>query len=298
MNANLELYRIFCEVVKYKNISKAAENIYISQSAVTQSIQKLEKILGGKLFSRNKNGVELTEEGKNLYEYIGDSVEKMNNAENLFSQYINLEKGIIRICGGRFLVNKYVMPSLVEFVKDYPNIDIIISRSATQESLKKLLNGEIDIAMLNLSDIPVKHSNIEFISLKSTPKYCFMATKDYIKKNKISKNSNLENCKIIIPKSSALKQHLKEYCSQNNIEIIPNYEIGDTELIDRLVLNNCGVLLSNIEYEEELLKRDNIQIIKEFQIGEDNKSIATLKKNMCNKATLELVRRIKENFKR
>ena len=119
---------------------------------------------------------------------------------------------------------------------------------------------------------------------------------EFIKKNKISKDSNFENCKIIIPKSTALKQHLKEYCSQNNIDIAPNYEIGDTELIDRLVLNNCGVLLSNIEYEEELLKRDDIQIIKEFQIGEDNKSIATLKKNMCNKATLELVRRIKENF--
>lgn len=116
MNANLELYRIFCEVVKYKNISKAAENIYISQSAVTQSIQKLEKILGGKLFFRNKNGVELTEEGKNLYEYIGDSIEKMNNAENLFSQYINLEKGIIRICGGKFLVNKYVMPAIISWI--------------------------------------------------------------------------------------------------------------------------------------------------------------------------------------
>ena len=280
MNANLELYRIFCEVVKYKNISKAAENIYISQSAVTQSIQKLEKILGGKLFFRNKNGVELTEEGKNLYEYIGDSIEKMNNAENLFSQYINLEKGIIRICGGKFLVNKYVMPSLVGFIKDYPNIDIRISRATTQESLKKLSNGEIDIAMLNLSDIPTEYTNIDFISLKSTPRYCFIATNDYIKENKISKDSNFENCKIIIPKSTALKQHLKEYCSQNNIDIAPNYEIGDTELIDRLVLNNCGVLLSNIEYEEELLKRDDIQIIKEFQIGEDNKSIATLKKNM------------------
>ena len=240
MNANLELYRIFCEVVKYKNISKAAENIYISQSAVTQSIQKLEKILGGKLFFRNKNGVELTEEGKNLYEYIGDSIEKMNNAENLFSQYINLEKGIIRICG---------------FIKDYPNIDIRISIATTQESLKKLSNGEIDIAMLNLSDIPTEYTNIDFISLKSTPRYCFIATNDYIKENKISKDSNFENCKIIIPKSTALKQHLKEYCSQNNIDIAPNYEIGDTELIDRLVLNNCGVLLSNIEYEEELLKR-------------------------------------------
>ena len=150
--------------------------------------------------------------------------------------------------------------------------------------------------MLNLSDIPTEYTNIDFISLKSTPRYCFIATNDYIKENKISKDSNFENCKIIIPKSTALKQHLKEYCSQNNIDIAPNYEIGDTELIDRLVLNNCGVLLSNIEYEEELLKRDDIQIIKEFQIGEDNKSIATLKKNMCNKATLELVRRIKENF--
>lgn len=69
MNVDLELYRVFCEVVKYKNISKAAESMYISQSAVTQSIQKLETILGGKVFYRNKTGVELTEEGKNLYEY-------------------------------------------------------------------------------------------------------------------------------------------------------------------------------------------------------------------------------------
>ena len=296
MNANLELYRVFCEVVKYKNISKAAENIYISQSAVTQSIQKLEKILGGKLFFRNKNGVELTEEGKNLYEYIGDSIEKMNNAENLFSQYINLEKGRIRINGGRTLVKKYVVPSLIEFIKEYPNIDIKISRTSTSESLKKLSNGEIDIAMLNLSNIPTEYSNIEFVSLKSIPRYCFIATNDYIEKNKISKDSNFENCKIIIPKSSALKQHLEAYCEKNNIVIKPNYEIEDTEVIDNMVLNGCGILFSNIEYEEELLKRKDVKIIKEFQIGEDNKCIATLKKNMCNKATLELVRRIRENF--
>ena len=72
MGTDLELYRVFCEVVKYKNITKTAESMYMSQSAITQSIQKLEKMLGGKVFYRNKNGVELTEEGKNLYEYIKD----------------------------------------------------------------------------------------------------------------------------------------------------------------------------------------------------------------------------------
>ena len=296
MNVNLELYRIFCEVVKYKNISKAAENIYISQSAVTQAIQKLEKLLGGKLFFRNKKGVELTEEGKKLYEYIGDSIEKMDNAEKIFSQYINLEKGMIRIVGGKFLIKKYVMPSLIDFIKEYPNIDIKILRESSQEALRKLSNGEIDIAMLNLSNIPTEYPNIEFSSLKSIPKYCFVATKDYIKKHQISNNSNFKDCKIITPKSLTFNKHLKAYCEENEIIIKPNYEIGDIELIDSLVLKECGILLSNMEYIEDLLKKEEIQIIREFEIGEDNKCIATLKKNMCNRATLELVKRIKAAF--
>lgn len=83
MNIDLELYRVFCEVVKYKNITKTTESLYVSQSAITQSIQKLEKLLGKKVFYRNRNGVELTEEGKILYDYIKDSVNIMNNAENI-----------------------------------------------------------------------------------------------------------------------------------------------------------------------------------------------------------------------
>ena len=122
MNADLELYRVFCEVVKHKNISKTAESMYVSQSAVTQSIQKLETILGGKVFYRNKNGVELTEEGRNLYEYIKDSIETMNNAENIFSKYINLEKGKIRIAGGNSLVTTLILPPIISFMKKYPLI--------------------------------------------------------------------------------------------------------------------------------------------------------------------------------
>ena len=74
LTTDLELYRVFCEVVKHKNISKTAESLYISQSAVTQAIQKLETLLGGKVFYRSKKGVELTEEGRNLYEYIKNSI--------------------------------------------------------------------------------------------------------------------------------------------------------------------------------------------------------------------------------
>ena len=131
MNTDLELYRVFCEVVKYKNISKTAESMYISQSAITQSIQKLETMLGGKVFYRNKNGVELTEEGKNLYEYIKDSIETMNNAENIFSKYITLEKGKIRIGGGNSLISSLIFEPFFTFIKKYPDIDISIGSGIT-----------------------------------------------------------------------------------------------------------------------------------------------------------------------
>ena len=142
MNTNLELYRVFCEVVKYKNISKTAESMYISQSAITQSIQKLETMLGGKVFYRNKNGVELTEEGKNLYEYIKDSIETMSNAENIFSKYINLEKGKIRIGGGNSLLSYLIFEPFLTFIKKYPGIEVSISSGLTDILMQKLANGE------------------------------------------------------------------------------------------------------------------------------------------------------------
>ena len=167
MNIDLELYRVFCEVVKYKSISKAAENMYLSQSAVTQSIQKLEKLLGGKVFYRNKNGVELTEEGKSLYEYVKNSIETMSNAENIFSKYITLEKGKIRIGGGNALVSSMILNPMFKFIENYPNVDISISTGVTDNLMQKLANGEVDLVVLNLPFNASKYSNVEIIPLKN-----------------------------------------------------------------------------------------------------------------------------------
>ena len=97
MNIDVEFYKVFCIVAESGTFSKAAEKLYISQPAITQTIRKLEEQLGGKLFYRNNNGVALTEEGKHLYEYIKDSMEIIENASSKFSQYMNIEEGMIRI---------------------------------------------------------------------------------------------------------------------------------------------------------------------------------------------------------
>ncbi len=295
MNANLELYRVFYEVVKFKNISKAAKSMYISQSAVTQSIKKLETMLGGNVFYRNKNGVELTEEGKNLYEYIKDSIETMSNAENIFSKYLNLEKGKIRIGGGNALINSLILNPMLDFIKKYPDIDISISSGITDNLMKKLANGELDLVVLNLPFEINKYSNIELFPLKKS-KYCFFCTKKYAIENNIKSLKNIENCKFILPKTYSSKSKiLNDYIKNNNISINSNYEVSSTSIMKKMVINNVGIGFSKIESLEDII--NEIKIVKEINIDNAEEGIATLKKNMSNKATLELVNEIKKYYK-
>ncbi len=296
MNTDLELYRVFCEVVKHKNISKTAESMYISQSAVTQSIQKLENVLGGKVFYRNKNGVELTEEGRNLYEYIKNSIETMSNAENLFSQYVNLEKGQVRIGGGNSLVSSLIMKPLIEYMKEYPDINITIGSGITDVLMQSLANGELDLVVLNLPYNTKKYSNIEIVPLKKA-QFSFYASKEYIKQYAIKNMKDLKNCTLILPKSTANKRKiLEEYCKKDNITVNPKYEISSSTIMSELVLNNVGVGFTNIENLQNI--KNEIEIIKTIETSDTEEGIATLKKNMMNKATVELLRKIKENYKK
>lgn len=292
MNTDLELYRGFCQVVKYKNISKAAESMYISQSALTQSIQKLEGILGGKVFYRNKKGVELTEEGKNLYEYIKDSIETMSNAENIFSKYINLEKGKIRIGGGNALVSSLIFEPLLNFINKYPGVELSFNSGITEKLIKKLLNGELDMVVLNLPFKSKDYTNIEILPLKKA-EFCFFASKQYIKKHPIKE---IEKNPLILPKSqSSRRRILDEYCAKEKISLTAKYEVASSSILKKLVLNDIGIGFTNVEYIKDI--DDKIEIIKKIELTEVKEGIATLKKNMSNKATVELVKQIKQYYK-
>lgn len=293
MAMDLELYRIFCEVVKYKNISRTAENLYVSQSAVTQSIQKLEHYLGGKVFYRNKTGVELTEEGRNLYEYIKNSYETLNNAENIYSQYNNLEKGKIRIGGGNSIIQRLILQPLVEFIKKYPNIDISINSGLTDNLMQSLSNGELDMVVLNLPYLTKSYSNITILNLKKSS-FCFYASKQYLKEHKVKDDwSNVKENTFIFPKYlSSKRRQLDNYCKKEGIEIEPAYQISSSTITKKLVLDNVGIGFTNIENLNDII--DDIEIIKKVEFDDIYEGIAVMNKNMANKACSELVKRIKK----
>ena len=86
-NIDLELYKIFYEVGKEKNITKASNALFISQPAITHQIKKLEADLNYTLFYRTKYGVEFTKEGEELFKNIKDSIASLENVPDTLDKF-------------------------------------------------------------------------------------------------------------------------------------------------------------------------------------------------------------------
>ncbi len=96
-NFDFNLYRVFYAVAQTKNISKAAELLFVSQPAVSYSIKTLEEALGGTLFFRTPKGVQLTPEAEKLYEAVKKSYHSLAIGEKLFTEDKNLTTGDLYI---------------------------------------------------------------------------------------------------------------------------------------------------------------------------------------------------------
>lgn len=298
LEVNLELYRVFYEVAKYKNISRAADSMHISQPAITQSIKKLESLLGLPLFYRKNKGVELTEEGENLLEYIKNSIETMSNAENVFSQYISLDRGKIRIGGWDTLINNLLMPIIKKFLEKYPNIEVATYTGTTENLLQRLANGELDILVCNLPENMKKYRDVEFLPIKNA-KYCFFGSVEYIKDNKIKRVTDIKENQLILPNRMTTRgKILEEFCKQNEMDKMKgNYEITTIDVMRSFVLNNLGIGFTNKEDIQDLLKDKKVKVISEIEDESIQEGFAVLKRTSMNNCTYQFVKDIKRYYK-
>ena len=118
MNQNLSSYWIFYTVANAGNISKAAKELYISQPAISKSIQKLEESLNCKLFSRSSRGVILTDEGTLLYGHVKEAFETLNLGEDKLKRSIELGVGHLKIGVSSTLCKYLLLPYLKEFIRE------------------------------------------------------------------------------------------------------------------------------------------------------------------------------------
>ena len=277
MNIDLELYRVFYTVAKHKHMTKASEELHISQPAISQSIKKLEEQLGGTLFLRSNKGMELTEEGKMLYEYIKGALELINNAEYYFTSFKDLSKGEIKIGCSTTLTKLILMDALKDFHKDYPNISIKITNGLTNDLINDLKIGKLDFVIFNESNI--KETNLNLDKIKEL-KQGFIYNPDFYKDN-INNFEELNKYPLILQKEESNSRKLLNYIAQNNnVKLIPSMEVVSQELITEFVNIGLGIGFSIID-----LAKRNFTNLKELKI---NKKIPNINIYLATNKSISL----------
>ena len=154
MAVKLELYRVFKEVAETGNISLAAKNLYISQSAVSQSIKQLETALQARLFARSPRGVSLTWEGQMLYQYVRSALGLLATGEDKLSQAQQLLLGTLTIGASDTVTSFFLTPFLETFHRQHPGIRLKIVSGRSAKVLSMLRSGAVDIAFASSPSEP------------------------------------------------------------------------------------------------------------------------------------------------
>ncbi len=265
MNVDLELYKVFYVVAKNKHMTRASEELHISQPAISQSIKKLEDQLGGTLFLRSNKGMELTEEGKMFYEYVKGALELIGNAENEFTSFKDLSKGEIKVGCSTTLTKLILMDALENFHKDYPNININIVNGLTSNLINDLKLGKLDFVIFNESN--VKENNLYLEKIKEL-KQGFVYNPDYYTDN-VKTFSDLNKLPLILQNGESNSRKLLDYIAlQEHIKLIPRMEVVSQELISEFVNIGLGIGFVIID-----LANRNFKNLKELEI---NKTIPNI----------------------
>lgn len=257
MDINLELYKVFYYVVQAGSISKASENLFISQPAVSQSIHQLEKKLGGQLFFRTPKGIKLTPEGEVLFKYIEQGYRMILQAENKFAEAINLDAGEIRIGASDMTLKYFLLPHLEEFHKQYPKVRIKVTNGPSPETVNYLKNGFVDfgVASLPLSD----DNGIDIINAMEIQD-CFVANYKFgqLSNRKVALKELPEYPLIMLEKNTSTRRYVDNFLSTQGVTVIPEIELATSDLLVQFARRGLGISCVVRNFAENDIKDGNL----------------------------------------
>lgn len=290
MDISLDLYKHFYVVSKYKNMTRAAEELMVSQPAISKSIKQLEIQIGAPLFNRSSRGLELTSEGKMLYNRIKPALELIQNAENEFEEYKELNTGEIKIGISSVLTKCLLLDTLTSFKLKYPNVKISIINGLTSNLIKELNEGKLDFVIYNEVEENPKNVDIEDLTKLQ---YSLFYNPLYYDLSNIKKIEELKDFPLILQsKESNSRQFFDKY-TKNSFDAY--MEVMSQDLICQLVDKGLGIgfafdKLIDLNYSN--LKKYNLT-----QIPQTNIKIAKNKGLKPSFASKTFIKELKKELK-
>ena len=240
MQVNLEYYRVFYYVAQTGSLSRAAEQLSVSQPAVSQSLRQLENTLGTSLFTRTSRGVKLTKEGELLFSYVRRGYENIETGEKKLRQMLNLDIGELHIGASDMTLRFYLLPYLEKFHEKHPNIKVSVTNAPTPETLGYLENETIDFGVVSgpLPEMP----QVEAIKVREIQD-TFVAARRFIQyRNRTLDLHDLEKLPLIsLEGKTSSRSYIDSFMAKNGVTIRPEFELATSDMIVQFALRNLGV---------------------------------------------------------
>ena len=244
---NLDLYQVFYTVAKSGSLTKAAEELYISQPAVSRSIKQLEQQLGVTLFTRTHRGMKLSAQGGELiFKEVERALSLLQDAENRIMARQTTPTGTLRIGASDTIFEYFLADKIVDFHEKYPEVNIDLVADFTPDTIEKLKANRCDVAFVNLPITP--DSELKLYGNCMRLNDVFVADAKYAEDNdKTFSFSELQNL-ILMEKNTVSRKSLDNFFQAHGVDVRPAIEVGSWELMKRLVSSGMGIGVIPKEY--------------------------------------------------
>lgn len=241
MDINYELYKVFYYVATTLSFSEASKHLFISQSAVSQSVKALEKKLNQTLFFRSTKKVQLTPEGEILLRHVEPAVNLLRKGETQLLEAGTLRGGQIRIGASDTICHHYLLPFLSQFHKEHPGVHLNVTNRTSIACASLLESGQVDFIVTNypnsaLAAGAVIRPLLEFQDV-------FIANEAFfpLRKRCVSLEELQSFPILMLDRKSTTSEFLRNLFQQHQLELIPEIELSSNELLIQLARIGLGI---------------------------------------------------------
>lgn len=241
MDINYELYKVFYHVAVTLSFSEASKQLFISQSAVSQSIKVLEKKLNQNLFIRSTKRVQLTPEGEILLRHIEPAINLIQRGENQIMEANSLGGGQLRIGASDTICRYFLVPYLSRFHKEFPGIHIKVTNNTSIGCVDLLESGQVDLIFTNYPNSRL--GNTGHMTKVRSFQDVFIANRNYfnLENQELTFKQLLNYPILMLDRKSTTSEYLHNLFQQHQLDLVPEIELSSNDLLLDLAAIGLGI---------------------------------------------------------
>lgn len=259
MDINYELYKVFYQVASTLSFSEASKKLYISQSAVSQSIKTLERKLEQPLFLRSTKKVRLTPAGQTLLKHVEPAVNLLEKGETQLLDANELGLGQLHIGASDTICRYFLIPYLKAFHKQFPDVPLKVTNATSPGCMELLSQGKVDLIITNYPNSRMIDACVHKII--SNFRDVFIANPQAMDLQEGTLSfADLANYPILmLDKKSTTSEFLHGLFLQHQLELIPEVELNSNDFLIDLARIGLGIAFVP---DYCLSEGDELQILK------------------------------------